>query len=92
MLQLVYHSLVQFFQQVFRNPKLAQFMTYHSEHRSSLGDICDFQDGSAYRDAMQEQVQGVAPVGSGGGNRFGGCSSSGSSSGCGCGCGSSSSC
>lgn len=48
--QLHYRSLVAWLRRLFAHPVLAQQATYHASHRSVLGDVCDFQDGSVYTD------------------------------------------
>jgi hypothetical protein len=54
LLQFVYRSLVDFIRRLYKHPVLAAQAGYHATARSATGDICDFQDGSMYEEAMKD--------------------------------------
>ena len=47
-------SLPEFVQRVFSNPKLAAAVSYHASHQDPAGNLCDFQDGTVFKRAMED--------------------------------------
>eukprot|EP00775_Hariotina_reticulata_P000311 gene312-523_t len=54
-LQLVLRSLADFIERVYKHPELAKWAHYHADNVSRSNDVCDFQDGKAYQQAMQDE-------------------------------------